>query len=156
MRHAGRTIAAALIAGAATAAVALFSAYRLADAPIRGRLGGPDPIGSLASLLAIAVAVVAFFLLGRSIASDTTTARTAIVSGLFGGALAGLIASAAQSVALSDYLSAVLAGYAVPPEFLTIALGAYVVVATIGASVIAAAVTYAGWYRSRSTDQPTG
>jgi len=37
----------------------------------------------------------------------------------------------------------------VPPEFLTIALGVYVVVATIGASVIAAAITYAGWYRAR-------
>jgi len=156
MRHAGRTIVAALIAGAATAAVAIFSAYRLTDAPIRGRLGGPDPIGSVASLLAIAVALVAFFRLGRAIATDTTTARPAIVSGIFGGALAGLIAGVAQSFALSDYLTAVLAGYAVPPEFLAIALGVYVVIATIGAAVIGAAITYAGWYRSRATDQPTG
>ncbi len=149
MRYAGRTIVAAVIAGASTAAVALFSAYRLADAPIRGRLGGPDPFGSLASLIAAAIALVAFWVLGRSIAADATTARPAIVCGAFGGALAGLIASVAQSVALSDYLGAVLAGYAVPPEFLAIALGAYVVLATVGASAVGAAITYAGWYRAR-------
>src|SRR5260221_4296389 len=131
MRHAGRTIVAALIAGAATAAVALFSAFRLSDAPIRGRLGGPDPIGSLASLVAIAVALVAFFALGRSIGSDTTRARPAIVSGLLGGALAGLIASVAQSFALSDYLRAVPAGHAVPPGFLPISLRASLGVSTI-------------------------
>ena len=149
MRYAGRTIVAAVIAGAATAAVALFSAYRLADAPIRGRLGGPDPIGSLATLAAAAIAVVAFWGLGRSIAADATRARPAIVSGALGGALAGIIASGAQAAALSDYLGAVLAGYAVPSEFLAIALGAYVVIATIAASAVAAAITYAGWYRSR-------
>ena len=150
MPYAGRTIVAAIIAGAATTAVALFSAYRLADAPIRGRLGGPDPIGSVASLVAFVIALVAFWRLGRSIASDATTSRPAIAAGALGGALAGFIAGIAQSFALSDYLGAVLAGYAVPPEFLALALRAYVVLATIGASVIAAAVTYAGWYRSRA------
>src|SRR5947207_12793591 len=114
MRHAGRTIVTALIAGVATAGVALFSAYRLADAPIRGRLGGPDPIGSLASLLAIAVALVAFFRLGRSIAPATTTARTAIVSGLPGGALAGGLARPPPPLAPPAHPSAVLAGHAVP------------------------------------------
>jgi hypothetical protein len=156
MRYAGRTIVAAAIAGAATAAVALLSAYRLADAPIRGRLSGPDPVGSLASLIAAVIALVAFFALGRSIARDATTARPAIVSGVLGGALAGLVASVAQSLALSDYLGAVLAGYAVPPEFLAIALRAYVVLATIAASAVAAAVTYAGWYRSRLKGPKTG
>ena len=151
MRHAARTIVAAAIAGAATAAVALLSAYRLSDAPIRGRLGGPDPVGSLASLLAFVIALVAFWRLGRSIAADATTARPAIVSGVLGGALAGLVASVAQSFALSDYLGAVLAGYAVPPEFLAIALGTYVILATIAAAALAAAVTYAGWHRARST-----
>jgi hypothetical protein len=43
----------------------------------------------------------------------------------------------------------VLAGYAVPPEFLAIALGVYVVVATGAAAMVAAAITYAGWYRAR-------
>ena len=151
MRLAGRTIVAALIAGGATAAVAVLSAYRLADAPIRGRLGGPDPVGSLASLLAFVIAVVVFWRLGRSMRGEATTARLAIVSGAVGGALAGLIASVAQSFALSDYLGTVLAGYAVPPEFLTIALVVYVVLATVAASVIAAAIAYLGWHRSRPT-----
>jgi hypothetical protein len=144
---AARTLAAALVSAGATVAVALFSAYRLADAPIRGRLGGPDPVGSLASAAALVIAVVAFYRLGRTI--DTPTARTAIVAGLIGGALAGLAGGGAQSFALSDYLNAVLAGYAVPPEFLAIALGAYVVVATSAAAMVAAAITYAGWYRGR-------
>jgi hypothetical protein len=142
-----RTLAAALVSAAATVAVALFSAYRLADAPVRGRLAGPDPIGSIASAAALVVALVAFYRLGRSI--QAPTARPAIVAGVTGGALAGLAGGAAQSVALSDYLNAVLAGYAVPPEFLAIALGAYVVVATCAAAAVAAAITYAGWHRTR-------
>jgi len=144
---AARTLAAALVSAAATVAVALFSAYRLADAPVRGRLGGPDPIGSIASAAALAIALVAFYRLGQGI--HTPTGRTAIVAGLVGGALAGLAGGGAQSFALSDYLNAVLAGYAVPPEFLAIALGVYVVVATCAAAMAAAAITYAGWYRAR-------
>jgi len=144
---AARTLAAALVSAAATVAVALFSAYRLADAPVRGRLGGPDPVGSILSAAALVIALVAFYRLGHGI--DTPTARTAIVAGLVGGALAGLAGGGAQSFALSDYLNAVLAGYAVPPEFLAIALGVYVVVATFAAAMVAAAITYAGWYRAR-------
>ena len=87
----------------------------------------------------------AFYRLGRSI--DAARARTAVLAGLAGGALAGVAGGAAQSLALSDYLGAVLAGYAVPPEFLAVALGAYVLVATCAAAMVAAAVTYAGWYR---------
>ncbi len=150
MRYAGRTLAAALVSAAATVAVALFSAYRLADAPIRGRLAGPDPIGTLASTVALVVALIAFYRLGRSIAADAATARPAIVAGALGGALAGLAGGGAQSVALSDYLGAVLAGYAVPPEFLAIALGAYVVVATCAAAAVAAAITYTAWHRAKA------
>ncbi|HEV2011614.1 MAG TPA: hypothetical protein VGS17_11380 [Candidatus Limnocylindria bacterium] len=149
MPYAGRTLAAALVSAAATVAVALFSAYRLADAPIRGRLAGPDPIGTLASTLALVVALIAFYRLGRSIAAEAATARPAIVAGVVGGALAGLAGGGAQSLALSDYLSAVLAGYAVPPEFLAIALGTYVAAATCGAAAVAAALTYTGWHRGR-------
>ncbi|HTJ59625.1 MAG TPA: hypothetical protein VL333_00385 [Candidatus Saccharimonadales bacterium] len=144
---AARTLAAALVSAAATVAVALFSAYRLTDAPVRGRLGGPDPLGALASAAALVIALVAFYRLGQGI--DRPTARTAIVAGLVGGALAGLAGGGAQSFALSDYLNAVLAGYAVPPEFLAIALGVYVVAATCAAAMVAAAITYAGWYRAR-------
>jgi hypothetical protein len=151
VRSAGRTLAAALVSAAATVAVALFSAYRLADAPIRGRLAGPDPIGTLASTIALVVALIAFYRLGRSIAADAATARPAIVAGALGGALGGLAGGGAQSVALSDYLGAVLAGYAVPPEFLPIALGAYVVVATCAAAAVAAAITYTAWHRATAT-----
>jgi hypothetical protein len=147
MGVAARTLAAALVSAAATVAVALFSAYRLTDAPVRGRLGGPDPLGALASAAALVIALVAFYRLGQGI--DRPTARTAIVAGLVGGALAGLAGGGAQSFALSDYLNAVLAGYAVPPEFLAIALGVYVVAATCAAAMVAAAITYAGWYRAR-------
>ena len=147
MCYAGRTLAAAFVSAAATVAVALFSAYRLADAPIRGRLPGPDPVGSIASLTALGVGAIAFYRLGRSI--DATTARPAIVAGALGGALAGIAAGGAQALALADYLTAVLAGYAVPGEFLPIALGAYIVVATAAGAVIASGVTYAGWHRGR-------
>lgn len=147
MRYAGRTLAAALVSVAATVAVAVFSAGRLSEAPVRGRLPGPDPVGSIASSIALLIGLVAFYRLGRSI--DAAGARPAIVAGTIGGALAGLAGGIAQSAALSDYLSAVLAGYAVPPEFLTIALGVYVVVATCAAAVIAATVSYAGWDRAR-------
>ena len=149
MRYAGSTLVAALASATATVAVALFSSYRLANAPIRGRLAGPDPIGSLATLLALAVGLFAFFRLGRSIATDAATARPAIVAGVIGGALAGLAGSGAQSAALSDYLSAALAGYAVPPAFLAIALGAYVFVATCAAAVVASVLSYAGWHRAK-------
>jgi hypothetical protein len=153
MRYAGRTLAAALVSAGATVAVALFSAYRLAEAPARGRLAGPDPVGSIASSVALLVGLVAFYRLGRSI--DATTARPAIVAGALGGTLAGLAGGIAQSAALSDYLTAVLAGYAVPPEFLVIALGTYVVVATCAAAVIAGTVSYAGWHRAhRAVTRP--
>ena len=145
MRYAGSTLVAALASATATVAVALFSSYRLANAPIRGRLAGPDPIGSLATLLALAVGLFAFFRLGRSIATDAATARPAIVAGVIGGALAGLAGSGAQSA----YLSAALAGYAVPPAFLAIALGAYVFVATCAAAVVASVLSYAGWHRAK-------
>ena len=157
MRHVAPTLAAALVTAAASIAVALFSRYRLADAPIRGRLAGPDPIGSIGSAAALAIGVIAFYRLGRSFTA--TTARPAIVAGAFGGALAGLAGGAAQSLALADYLGAVLAGYAVPPEFLAIALGAYVLIATCAAAAIAATVTYAGWngaHRAPPDQSPTG
>jgi ABC-type maltose transport system permease subunit len=145
--YARRTLATALVTAAATVAVALFSAYRLADAPIRGRLAGPDPIGSIASAAALVVGLVAFYRLGRSIGAPT--ARPAILSGATGGALAGLAGGGAQSFALAGYLDAVLAGYAIPPEFLPIALGGYVVLASCAAAGVAAAVAYAGWHRAR-------
>lgn len=148
MRYAGRTLVAAAVSTAATLAVALFSAYRLADAPIRGRLPGPDPLGSIASAVALGIGVLAFYRLGRSI--DASTARPAIVAGAAGGALTGIAGGGAQALALADYLTAVLAGYAVPPEFLAVALGAYVLVATCAAAVVAAAVTYAGWHGART------
>lgn len=147
MRYTGRTLAAALVSAAATVAVALFSAYRLADAPIRGRLAGPDPIGSIASAAALVVGLIAFYRVGRSI--DAPTARPAILAGIVGGALAGLAGGTAQSFALSDYLSAVLAGYAVPAEFLTIALTTYVVLAALGGAAVGAAIAYVGWHRGR-------
>jgi hypothetical protein len=157
VRYAGRTLAAALVTAAATVAVATFSAYRLSSAPIRGRLAGPDPIGTIASAAAVVVGLVAFYRLGRSI--EAPSARPAVVAGAAGGALAGLAGGVAQSFALSDYLAIVLAGYAVPPEFLAIALGAYVVVATCAAAVVAAVLTYVGWNRARPRpplQPPTG
>ena len=157
MRYARRTLAAALVSASATVAVAFFSSYRLSSAPIRGRLAGPDPIGSIASAAALVVGLVAFYRLGRSI--EAPSARPVIVAGVIGGALAGLAGGVAQSFALSDYLSTVLAGYAVPPEFLAIALGAYVVAATCAAAVVAAVFTYAGWTRARrrpAAQPPTG
>jgi hypothetical protein len=147
VRYAGRTLAAALLTASATVAVAIFSAYRLSSAPIRGRLAGPDPIGSIASAAALLVGLVAFYRLGRSI--EAPSARPAILAGVSGGALAGLAGGVAQSFALSDYLSSVLAGYAVPPEFLAFALGAYVVAATCAGAAVAAVFTYVGWSRAR-------
>lgn len=149
MRYAARTLAVALVSAGATVAVALLSANRLADAPIRGKLAGLDPIGSIASLAALAIGLVAFLWLGVSIARDARTARPAVVAGALGGALTGLAGGVAQSFALSDYLGAVLAGYAVPPEFITIALGGYVVIATAGAAAVGGAITYAAWHRAR-------
>ena len=149
MRYAARTLGVAIVSAGATIAVALLSANRLADAPIRGKLAGPDLIGSLASLAALAIGLIAFLWLGASIARDARTARPAVVAGALGGALTGLTGGVAQSFALSDYLGAVLAGYAVPPEFLTVALGTYVLIATVGAAAIGGAITYAGWHRSR-------
>ena len=148
MRYARPTLAAALVTAAATVTVALFSAYRLTDAPIRGRLAGPDAVGSIASAATLVVGLVAFYRLGRSIGARG--ARPAILSGAIGGALAGLIGGIAQSVALSGYLTTVLAGYAMPPEFLAIALGVYVVVASGAAASVAAAAAYVGWYRGRA------
>lgn len=149
MRYAAATLAAAAVTAGAQVVVALLSLYRLAEAPVRGRLAGPDPVGSLASAVALAVGVIAFYRLGSTIAADAASARPAQVAGAAGGALAGLAASLAQSFALSGYLSAVLAGYAVPPEFLVLALGAYVVIATVAASLVAGGVTYTAWARSR-------
>ena len=149
MRHAGPTIAVALISAAATIAVALLSASRLADAPARGKIAGPDLLGSVASLAALLIGLGAFSWLGRSVGREEPTARPAIVAGAIAGALTGLAGGIAQSVALSDYLGAVLAGYAVPPEFLTVALGAYVAIATAGSALVGGAITYAAWYRTR-------
>ncbi len=149
MRYAARTLVVALISAAPTIAVALLSAGRLADAPVRGKVAGPDPIGSVASLVALLIGLGAFIWLGRSIAHDAPTARPAIVAGAIGGALTGLAGGIAQAVALSDYLGAVLAGYAVPPEFLTVALGTYVAIATAGSAVVGGAIAYAAWHRSR-------
>ena len=149
MRYAARTLAVALVSAGATVGVALLSAWRLADAPIRGKLAGPDPLAALASLAALAIGLAAFLWLGVSIAREARTARPAIVAGALGGTLTGLAGGVAQSFALSEYLGALLAGYAVPPEFLTVALGAYVVIATAGAAAVGGAITYAAWHRAR-------
>src|SRR5207237_2989495 len=122
VRFAGPTLLAAVVSAGAAAAVALFSASRLAEAPVRGRLAGPDPLGSLASAAALALGLVVFYRLGRSIGAHQATARVAIVCGAIGGALAGLASGTAQAVALADYLGAVLVTYAVPPTFLAVAL----------------------------------
>jgi hypothetical protein len=150
MRFAGPTLLAAVVSAAAAAAVASFSASRLADAPVRGRLAGPDPGGSLASAAALVIGLVAFYRLGGSIGAHTTTARAAIICGAIGGALAGLASGSAQAVALADYLGAVLVTYAVPPTFLAVALGAYVTLAACATAAVAAAVTYLGWSRARA------
>lgn len=157
MRYAPRVLVAALVTAGAQVAVALLSATRLADAPVRGRLTGPDPLGSIGSAIAVLVGLAAFVRLGRSIAGDAPSSRQPIIAGATGGLLAGLLAGGAQSVALAEYLGAVVAGYAVPPDFLAIALGAYVVVAGCAGAAVGAAVTYAGWHRARRrTDQPSG
>ena len=148
MRYATRTLGAALVAAGATVAVALLSANRLADAPVRGRLAGPDALGTVASLTAIAVGLAAFIWLGRSIGPETKSSRPALIAGAVGGGLTGLAGGLAQALALADYLGLVLLGYAVPPEFLTVALGAYVVLATAGAAVVGAAITYLAWDRA--------
>ena len=148
MRYAARTLAAALVTAGATIAVALLSADRLAAAPVRGRPPGPDTLGTVASILALCLGLAAFFWLGRSIGRDGGPSRMAVIAGVLGGALTGLTGGAAQALALADYLGAVLAGYAVPPEFLTIALGAYVVLATLGAALAGGAVTYLAWHRT--------
>jgi hypothetical protein len=149
VRHGRAILVAAAVSSGASLAVALFSAYRLADAPVRGRAPGPDPIGSLASLAAVVIGVIAFYRLGATVASDAATARPAIVAGALGGGLAGVIGSAAQSFALADYLTAALAGYAVPSAFLTIVFAVYILLASVGTAVIAAAVAYIGWNRAR-------
>jgi len=151
MRFAGPTLLATVVSAAAAAAVALFSASRLADAPVRGRLAGPDPLGSLASAAALAVGLIAFYRLGAAIGAHETTARIAISCGAIGGALAGLASGSAQAIALADYLGAVLVTYAVPPTFLAIALGAYVAAAACAAAAVAAAITYVGWSRARAS-----
>ena len=156
MRYARRVLVTALITASAQVAVALLSAARLADAPARGRLAGPDPLGSIASVIAALAGLAAFMRLGGSIAVDSPSSRPPIIAGAIGGALAGLVAGSAQSVALADYLGAVLAGYAVPTEFLVIALGAYLIVAGCAAAAVGAAVTYAGWHRARRADQSSG
>ena len=129
--------------------MALLSASRLSNAPVRGRLPGPDPVGSAASLAALAVGLAAFIWLGRSLAGDTPAGRTAVVAGVAGGALTGVCGGGAQAIALADYLGAVLAGYAVPPEFLTVALTLYVGVATAGAAAVGGTITYLAWRRAR-------
>ncbi len=151
MRYAARTIAVALVSAGATTGVALLSADRLAAAPVRGKPPGPDALGTVASITAICIGLAAFVWLGRSIARDGERSRAAIVAGALGGALTGMAGGAAQAFALSDYLGAVLAGYAVPPEFLTVALGAYVALATVGAAVVGGAITYLAWHRTRGT-----
>jgi hypothetical protein len=143
---------AALVSTVATMAVALLSASRLADAPARGRLAGPDAVGSIATLGALAIGIAAFAWLGRSIARDARSTRPALVAGAVAGALSGIGGGVAQSFALADYLGAVLAGYAVPPEFLTIALGTYVVIATAGGAAVGGAITYVAWNRTRRAD----
>ena len=148
MRYAARALAVALVSAGATIAVALLSADRLAAAPVRGKPPGPDTLGTVASILALCVGLVAFFWLGRSIGRDGGPSRAAVIAGALAGALTGLAGGAAQALALADYLGAVLAGYAVPPEFLTVALGAYVVLATLGAALVGGAVTYLAWHRA--------
>ena len=142
MRYAARTLAVALVSAGATIGVALLSAYRLADAAVRGRPSGPDTLGTLASIAAIGIGLAAFLWLGRSIALERESSRPAIVAGALGGALTGMVGGVAQALALADYLGAVLVGYAVPPEFLAVALGAYVVLATLGAALVGGAITY--------------
>ena len=153
MRYAARTLAVAIVSTGATVAVAFLSAARLADAPARGKLAGPDAIGSVASLAALAAGLGAFIWLGSSIARDAPTARPAIAAGAAAGALTGLTGGIAQSLALSDYLGAVLAGYAVPAEFLAVALGAYVALATVGVAVVGGGIAYAAWYRARRSNR---
>ena len=149
MRYAARTLAVALVTAGSTIAVALLSASRLADAPVRGRPPVPDALGTLASIVALCVGLGAFIWLGRSIARDAGPSRAAVIAGALGGTLTGLAGGTAQALALADYLGAVLVGYAVPPEFLAVALGAYVVLATIGAAVVGGAITYLAWDRAR-------
>ena len=148
MRYAARTLAVALVSAGATIGVALLSASRLAAAPVRGRPPGPDSLGTVASIAAIGIGLAAFMWLGRSIGLERARSRTAIAAGAVGGALTGLAGGVAQAFALADYLGAVLAGYSVPPEFLTVALGAYVVLATLGAAFVGGAITYLAWHRT--------
>ena len=141
-----RALTAAAIGAGAAAAVAAFSRLRLTDAPVRGRLA-PDALGTALSLAAFVVAIAAFAWLGRSVARDGGDGRRAVAVGAFAGLLTGLAGAVAQSVALAEYLQGVLAGYAVPEEFLAIVLGIYIAVAAAVMAIIGAGVSYGGWYR---------
>ena len=83
------------------------------------------------TLVATALSAAATVAVGRTI--DTPTALAAIAAGGIGGAIAGFV----------------------PPEFLATALGAYILLATCGGSVLAAVCADAGWYRAER-GQPTG
>lgn len=109
-------------------------------------------MSSVASLFAVATGIAAFIWLGRSIRA-VGTAREAVAAGAVAGALTGLAGGAIQSVTLAGYLSAVLAGYAVPTEFLSIVLAMYIAVASIAVATVGAAVSYAGWHRSGATSR---
>jgi len=90
MGLAGRTLAAALVSAAATVTVALFSAYRLADAPVRGRLGGPDPVGSMASAAGLGTALRGYSVLLR----DQHFVAIAVLPGLGMAVLMSYVLSA--------------------------------------------------------------
>lgn len=148
MRLALRGLAAAAVGGGALAAVAAFSAARLATTPARGRLA-PDPLGSLLSLAAFVVGIAAFVWLGDAIGRDGGRVRASVVTGALAGAATGLTGGVAQSIALTAYLGGVLARYAVPDEFLPIVLATYVAIAAIVGTAIGVTGAYFGWRHGR-------
>jgi hypothetical protein len=143
MRWASVTVATLLliVIGAAEARV---SAQQIAESVGRPRLESAGVMLTAAGLLA---STVIYLVLGHLATDD----RSAIRGGVVTGVLAGLVGGSLRALIINGAVADLVARYAaVPPWFITGALGIFVVLSCVGSAVGGGAIAWTGRRISRA------
>jgi hypothetical protein len=131
---------------------ALISNEQLAQLPGRA----PPALsagGSALTVIGIALSAVVYAALGVLLARDGADESRVLPIGMGVGAAAGLVGGTIRAYLVSDYLSAVLAGYGLA-DLLVVALGVFVALSVLVSVAAGASLTWLSFRGARRRPRP--
>lgn len=144
MRHRRAAVLVAAILTAYGAFSSFVTARELAELAPRAR---PEitAVGAALNVVGVLLAVALFGGLGRVVRRSGGARRDAIRAGILAGAFAGLTTGIFRSLALRDYLAAVVSGYGVDVILVDVVLVIGVVFASLAGAALGAVLAWLGF-----------